>query len=153
MADFYPLIARAVLNLSNNTPAARQRLYERARELLADQMGQGSELEGLREQLALEMAIQRIEENALANQPSHRSEPEKPTAPEQHQGSITFPATRQSPLYQCHVARRDMAKSIRAGNTIVLVISILIGKAIWLADACANQILIHRPRLRLPRTR
>src|SRR5262249_39721006 len=103
MADFYPLIAKAILNLSNNTPAARQRLYERARKLLADQIGQASELGGLREQLALEMAIQQIEENALANQPSRTSEPEKPTALEQTQDSVEFPVTRESPLYQCHV--------------------------------------------------
>jgi hypothetical protein len=72
MADFYSLIARGVLSLSHNTAEARQKLYERARSVLTDQLLGASELDRARQRLALEMVIKRVEdENTPANQHAH----------------------------------------------------------------------------------
>ena len=38
MADYYPLIARAIEGLSNRSPDARRSVYERARAALTDQL-------------------------------------------------------------------------------------------------------------------
>jgi hypothetical protein len=81
MADYHPLIARAVEGLANNTADARRTLYERARAALVAQL-RGidpplSEAEITRERLALEDAIRRVEAEAVRKA---RSEP-RPAAP------------------------------------------------------------------------
>jgi hypothetical protein len=65
MADYYPLIARAVAGLDKNTGDARRALYERARTALVAQL-RGvtpalSESDITRERLALEEAIRKVE--------------------------------------------------------------------------------------------
>ena len=65
MADYYPLIARAVAGLEKSTGEARRALYERARTALVTQL-RGvtptlSESDITRERLALEEAIRKVE--------------------------------------------------------------------------------------------
>jgi hypothetical protein len=81
MADYHPLIARAVEGLANNTAEARRTLYERARAALVAQL-RGidpplSEAEITRERLALEDSIRKVEAEAVRKA---RSEP-RPAAP------------------------------------------------------------------------
>ena len=68
MADYYPLIARAVAGLDRNTGENRRALYERARSALVNQLrGVDSPLDEsdiTRERLALEDAIRRLEADA-----------------------------------------------------------------------------------------
>src|SRR6516165_3344352 len=65
MADYYPLIARAVAGLDKNTGDARRALYERARAALVAQLRGVSpaldESHVTRERLALEEAIRKVE--------------------------------------------------------------------------------------------
>ena len=65
MADYYPLIARAVEALEKNTGEQRRALYERARTALVAQLRGVTppldESEITRERLALEEAIRKIE--------------------------------------------------------------------------------------------
>src|SRR3954465_6643882 len=65
MADYYPLIARAVAGLENSTGDARRVLYERARAaLLAQLRGVTPALDEsdiTRERLALEESIRKVE--------------------------------------------------------------------------------------------
>ena len=65
MADYYPLIARAVEGLSQQNPEARRAVYERARRALTTQLRSLhpplSEAEIDHETVALEGAIQRLE--------------------------------------------------------------------------------------------
>ncbi len=82
MADYYPLIARAVAALQPNTPEARRTVYDRARNALAGQLRSIEPPLGediiRREVMALEAVVARLE--AEAGSPS--SAPiEKPHAP------------------------------------------------------------------------
>jgi hypothetical protein len=65
MADYYPLIARAVAGLEKNTGDARRALYERARAALVGQLRGVTpaldESDVTRERLALEEAIRKVE--------------------------------------------------------------------------------------------
>jgi hypothetical protein len=65
MADYYPLIARAVAGLDKNTGDARRGLYERARTALVAQLRSPeaalNESDITRERLALEEAIRKVE--------------------------------------------------------------------------------------------
>jgi hypothetical protein len=65
MADYYPLISRAVAGLDKNTGEARRAVYERARgALLAQLRGVTpalNESDITRERLALEEAIRKVE--------------------------------------------------------------------------------------------
>ncbi len=65
MADYYSVLARAVVNLATGDDAARQELYERARSIIvAELRRQNPKISALtltREQAALEAAIRRLE--------------------------------------------------------------------------------------------
>src|SRR5690349_15192225 len=79
MADYYPLISRAVAGLDKNTGENRRALYERARTALVAQL-RGvqpalEESEITRERLALEEAIRKVE----AESARHARETARPT--------------------------------------------------------------------------
>jgi hypothetical protein len=80
MADYYPLISRAVSGLEKNTGEGRRALYERARKALVEQL-RGvdpplSETDITRERLALEESIRKVETEAV-----RQSRPPAPPAP------------------------------------------------------------------------
>src|SRR3954451_25105878 len=81
MADYHPLIARAVAGLDKNTGENRRALYERARVALVAQLRGVTpaleESEITRERLALEEAIRKVEAEAAR----HAREAARPTAP------------------------------------------------------------------------
>jgi hypothetical protein len=73
MADYYPLIAKAVSGLDNNTGEIRRVLYDRARTALVGQL-RGvdpplNESDITRERLALEEAIRKVETEASKRRP------------------------------------------------------------------------------------
>jgi hypothetical protein len=85
MADYYPLIARAVTGLDKSTGEARRALYERARTALVTQL-RGvepalSEADITRERLALEEAIRKVEGEAARRPRSETPPPESSPAP------------------------------------------------------------------------
>jgi hypothetical protein len=65
MADYYPILARAVSALATNNAQARQELYEHARAVFIAQLHrqdpQLSALESIRHSIAFETAILRVE--------------------------------------------------------------------------------------------
>src|ERR1700694_2609837 len=81
MADYYPLIAKAVAGLERNTGEGRRALYERARTALVAQlrgvMPARSESAITRERLALEEAIRKVEGESARRV---RPEPSRPDA-------------------------------------------------------------------------
>lgn len=76
MADYHPLIARAVEGLDNSTGEARRGLYERARAALVAQLRSIepalSEADITRERLALEDAIRKVEAESVRKVRSER---------------------------------------------------------------------------------
>jgi hypothetical protein len=83
MADYHPLIARAVAGLERNTGDARRALYERARTALVAQLRSVSpalsESDVTRERLALEEAIRKVEAES-ARQTMSEPTPQKETS-------------------------------------------------------------------------
>lgn len=85
MADYYPLIARAVAGLDENTGEHRRVLYERARTALVAQL-RGvepalDEADITRERLALEEAIRKIEAEAPQAPPPVTDDADKDVQP------------------------------------------------------------------------
>ncbi len=82
MADYQPLISRAVAGLDQNTGENRSVLYERARAALVNQLRSVDppleESEITRERLALEEAIRKVEAEAVQNAPAERTPPPAP---------------------------------------------------------------------------
>ena len=102
MADYHPLISRAVAGLDKNTGENRRVLYERARTALVNQLrGVEPALEEsdiTRERLALEEAIRKVEaEAAKRARPdddwSHEPPREQPASLRDH-GSARLPRQR-----------------------------------------------------------
>jgi len=87
MADYYPLVAKAVAGLEKNTGEGRRLLYERARSALVAQLRVMNEpplteAEITRERLSLEEAIRKVEaEAARRGRDAPRPEPPAPTTP------------------------------------------------------------------------
>ncbi len=82
MADYHPLIARAVTGLDKNTGENRRALYERARTALVNQLRSVEpaldESDITRERLALEEAIRKVEAEAVKRTRAGRS-PKRPS--------------------------------------------------------------------------
>ena len=90
MADYYPLIARAVAGLEKNTGDARRALYERARAALVAQLRSVSpalsESDVTRERLALEEAVRKVEAESvrqakLESRPASKGKVKAPEIP------------------------------------------------------------------------
>ena len=127
MADYYPLIARAISGLDPSAPAeSRRALYERARTALISQL-RGvqpalSEAEITRERLALEDAVRRVEADAVRRAAALASErpvtapppPASSSAPPSAQPRVPAPGRRDGP--RPGDALRESARSARTGN-------------------------------------
>jgi hypothetical protein len=108
MADYHPLIARAVQGLDKSTGEARRALYERARTALVAQL-RGvvpalSESEITKERLALEEAIRKVEAEAARKS---RAEPQRPSTPPRATPSPAAVPARQAPPAAAAPAPRD----------------------------------------------
>ncbi len=79
MADYYPVLTRAISSLESNTAEARRAVYERARQAIVKQLRSYdpplTESEITKERLGLEEAVRRIEAEARA---SAKAAPEAP---------------------------------------------------------------------------
>ncbi len=87
MADYYPLIARAISGLDPNASGeSRRALYERARTALISQLRSVepalTEAEITRERLALEEAVRKVEAEAVQRQRSAQRPDQPPSRPE-----------------------------------------------------------------------
>src|SRR5215831_1060534 len=96
MADYQPLIARAVSGLDKSTGENRRALYERARTALVNQL-RGvepalDESDITRERLALEDAIRKVEAEAVKRTLAEPAEPPAAAKPAADQGMHRFRA-------------------------------------------------------------
>jgi hypothetical protein len=111
MADYYPLVAKAIAGLERNTGEGRRALYERARSALVAQLrGMNdpslTEAEITRERLSLEEAIRKVEAEAArrprdvaradppAAKPESARNPDAPPAPGKPAGPPPAPGDR-----------------------------------------------------------
>ncbi len=115
MADYYPLIARAVDGLGASTGEARRALYERARAALVGQLRSIepplSEADITRERLALEDAIRKVEAETV-----RKSRTERPAVPPLRPGPPETSGSARSP--GSTAARTDQS-SFRQSASIV----------------------------------
>jgi hypothetical protein len=81
MADYYPVLARAVSRLSENNARTRNELYERARGIVLEELRKRDPEKLAPEQAALEAAVLRLEAEAAAQQAPARAAPAPPQAP------------------------------------------------------------------------
>ncbi|MBI3699521.1 MAG: hypothetical protein HY242_03635 [Afipia sp.] len=112
MADYYPLIARAIAGLDPGSPGeARRALYERARTALIGQLRNVqpplSEAEITRERLALEDAVRRVEADAAKRA--------RPDAPRSAMPPQSAPVRRDTP--RPGDALRESVRSIRSSSS------------------------------------
>jgi hypothetical protein len=107
MADYYPLIARAIAGLEKNTGENRRVLYERARSALVGQLRSVEpplgESDVTRERLALEEAIRKVESEAARKSKLELTERPKPRPAE--------PAAREEPARATELPARQAAGS------------------------------------------
>ncbi len=144
MADYYPLIARAVAGLEKNTGDGRRALYERARTALVAQLRSVnpplSENDVTRERLALEESIRKVEAEAARKtwvEPVNgaaqtrvrapefpRWDPPPPTAPEEDEVPLRpaaepqarHAAERHAPQPQTRPAVQPRAEPVNGGR-------------------------------------
>jgi hypothetical protein len=96
MADYYPLLAKALAGLPNNsTQNSRQAIYDRARKALIGQLRSMRpplpEEDIAREDAALDSAISRLESERLAAAPAPGAAPVSGDAPPRAAASTTVP--------------------------------------------------------------
>jgi hypothetical protein len=80
MADYYPVLARAVSRLSENNARTRHELYERARGIVLEELRKRDPEKLAPEQAALEAAVLRLEAEASAQQAPVRAAAAPPAA-------------------------------------------------------------------------
>jgi hypothetical protein len=125
MADYYPLIAKAVSGLDKSTGEARRALYDRARTALLAQL-RGvepalSEPDITRERLALEEAIRRVEAEAVRRS---RGEPLAMRSESRHEQDLRTDAPTDQPQelpnplprYDLRASRPSIAVSTDDGD-------------------------------------
>jgi len=163
MADYYPLIAKAVSGLEKSTGEARRALYDRARTALLAQL-RGvepalSEPDITRERLALEEAIRKVEAEAARRS---RGDPLPTTRPESRQeqdsgaeGPANSPEELPNPLprYDLRAPRPPIAAPARNGDDRSDVEETQ--PAVPLSPAAARPVVearqVEEPRIRTPR--
>src|SRR2546423_14825605 len=102
MADYYPLIARAIAGLDPNAPGeSRRALYERARAALIQQLRSVdpplSESEITRERLSLEEAVRKVESEAAQRARDARGGGSSGSAPDSFRRAHGRPADAGAP--------------------------------------------------------
>src|SRR5262249_48661935 len=127
MADYYPLINKAVAGLDKSSGEARRALYERARTALVTQL-RGvqpalSESDITRERLALEEAIRKVEAEAARKSrfdaPPERKRADRPEIPDPFKAAAPKPlAPRVDAEEQDHAA--DASESTLTGTAAAL---------------------------------
>jgi predicted nucleotide-binding protein len=109
MADYYPLIARAVAGLDKNTGDGRRVLYERARAALVAQLRGVTpaldESDVTRERLSLEEAIRKVEGESPRSTRDSEAPPPKPARrPQPPRQDAPPPPSERTPLLPPQIA-------------------------------------------------
>jgi hypothetical protein len=127
MADYYPLIAKAVAGLPSSTPETRSAIYQRARNALLGQLRRLEppipESDVARESASLEVAIARLEAELAPPEVGARLEPpleplvEAPVearAPEPERGDANWPVDEAAPAPPAPIEVEAQPETIEA---------------------------------------
>jgi len=163
MADYFPLISRAVANMGDSTAEDRRALYERAKLALVSQLRNSdppiAETDIAREQIALEEAIRRVEteaagglplEDALADfiepmpPPSGAIEADMPAPPPPPTGTGTGERPR-PPAPRLPTDRRRWVVIALIGVAIATVVGLTAIAAIMLKHKPSEFATVQRP--------
>ncbi|MCP4565586.1 MAG: DUF885 domain-containing protein [Bosea sp.] len=126
MADFHPILARAIAGLTDKSPEARRAVYDRARTALLAQLRSLdpplSEADITRERLSLDEAVSRIEaeialaeaiEPSLPPLPLDELPPAPATPPARPEPKPRPAVAQESPRFEEPASARDEAQPIR----------------------------------------
>ena len=153
MADYYPLLQRALEGLSDTAPEKRREVFDRARSALTTQLRSLdpplAEADITRESLALNEAIDRLErERAPRDPPTPRMPAASsgrmgapPRAPEPDPPPIERNAPRERPRVETvapSVADSGRGRSVILGTVLVLVVASIAIAAWYLRDRPAD---------------
>lgn len=126
MADYYPLIARAVGALNPNTSEQRRALYDRARKTLVDQLRKQdptlANTDVKAESAALDAAIQRVERDFM-----RRAAPPPPSPPRQPRPGPAHEASEEPAEYRDLPPLTDTGKRWRILAGVGVAALLLIG--------------------------
>ncbi len=140
MADYYPLLSKAVAGLSPNTPEARQGIYDRARLALTRQLAsidppvEPAIVE--RELAALTLVVERIESDQGPATP--QNQPDPPPA-EAERPIISAPSLEQ--VARPQVRRQDKA----SGRNPLTVVGLAVGAVVVVAIATMAYLRRNEP--------
>jgi hypothetical protein len=153
MADYYPLLQRALEGLSDTAPEKRREVYDRARSALTTQLRSLdpplAEADITRESLALNEAIDRLEREWAPRDPPTPRMPAAssgrmgapPRAPEPDPPPIERNAPRERPRVETvapSVADSGRGRSVILGTVLVLVVASIAIAAWYLRDRPAD---------------
>ena len=128
MADYYPLLAKAVAGLDPNTPEARDGIYQRARSALRRQLAgiepPVPEMVINREMASLEDVFLRIEAECAAD-PEQAPEPNSLASSEPVVPSRPRPQLRKKPKTEGDTRKPMLAAALALGAMVVFAIAIL----------------------------
>ena len=126
MADYYPLLARAVGSLNPNTSEQRRALYDRARKTLVDQLRKQdptlANTDVKAESAALDAAIQRVERDFM-----RRAAPPPASPPRQSRPGPVHEAAAEAAGYRDLPPLTDTGKRWRILAGVGVVALLLIG--------------------------
>ena len=124
MADYYPLIAKAVAGLDKNTGEIRRVLYDRARTALVGQLRSVdpplNESDITRERLALEEAIRKVETEASKRRPEAEEVPRPSLSDEGLRGFRAVVAEAEGlgeAAAQANRAAHEVYEAVQGGET------------------------------------
>jgi lipoprotein-anchoring transpeptidase ErfK/SrfK len=163
MADYYPLLRKAIDRLDRPTEAARYNVYERARQALVRQLRAAGIVDAQLDQHleALDQAVEQIEGEVAGGRGARtrvlRAVPEEPRLAPESQEPQAAPAQSEPPRAPDPAGENDSASVLRrwavAMGAAVLLVALAAGLSFYYFKPGSRPAAADRPADRLPAVR